>query len=389
MASKSRAAFYLCWLYAILATAIGFSEIHLIPEDRRVFFLIVKLALGWMCVPAGFALRRNPSANWPNIVVGVSFVLYPAFCGYWRISYEQSVFELLIAYALAFHVSRALFVAVSVACVGLFSVVHFMRFDFLKSQFTTPRVQDGIFVAIATGVIVLIFYVFINYERRWRESALTRFGLIGQQASNIVHDVKNLIAAPSVHAATLRRKLEGLGDPEVREILDEMQASLSRTNRLIFDLNEMARLTEAGAATTVSVRPLVHEVADLLQNQLRGIALEVRGDLELRADRALLYSVMMSLFMNAVDQFRKTAAAGRAAIVVELGEGFCRVSDNGGGFDANVLHDLAKDGRTGTTKPNGSGLGLYLVSRALSEMGGRASFRNSSDGAVVELSFPT
>jgi signal transduction histidine kinase len=386
--SKGRAAFYLCWFYAVFATIIALLEIHLIPENDRALFLIVKLTLGWMCVPAGFVLLRRPAAFWPTAVVGLSMMIYPAFCGYWRINYEQAVFELLIAYALGFRPSRRLFIAVSAGCVTLFSIVRVLRFDYLKSQFTNPAPQDGPFVAVATGGVVLIFYVFINYERRWREAALTRFGLIGQQASNIIHDVKNLIAAPSVHAATLKRKLEGFDDREVQEILEEMQTSLSRTSRLIFDLNEMARLAEDGIVSALSMRQLTHEVTDLLQNQLRGIALDIRGDLELRADRALLYSVMMSLFMNAADQLRKSKVE-QPVIVIEFENGLCRISDNGGGFDSSVLRDLVNDGRAATTKSHGSGMGLFLVTNALAELGGRASFKNSGQGAVVELKFET
>lgn len=313
--------------------------------------------------------------------------IYPGFCGWWRINYEYAVFQLLIAYALAFRVSRAMFVGVTVSCISLFGITRIYRFDYLKSQFTAPQPLDGALIAAAIGVIVLIFYVFVNYERNWRASALSRFSLIGQHASNIIHDVKNLVATPALYSSTLSRKLASYEDPEVQEILRELQSSLTRTNKLIYDLNEMARLTEGAVASRViALRHLVHEVSDLLQNQLNGVDLEIKGDLEIPADRALLYSVLLSVFMNSIDQFRRNKSPN-PKILVEFEDALCRITDTGGGFDPVTLKTLTTDGRSRTTKAFGSGVGLYLVSNAMSELGGQATFKNSSSGAVVELHF--
>ena len=382
----SRASFILCWFYALYSSLVAFAEMNIIPASDRTFYLVTKFLLVWMVVPAGFALRKNPKSQWANWAVGFSMMVYPGFCGYWRINYEYAVFELLIAYALAFAVTRTMFIVVAMGSATLFSVTRIMRFEYLKPQFTSPAPTDGALIAFAIATICLIFYLFVNRQRVFRTTALMRFGLIGQHASNIIHDVKNLISTPSVHAATLKRKLETNTDPEVHEIIDELQTSLSRTHKLVVDLNEMARLTESGHITVISLRDLVREVNDFLYIHMRGVVVEVHGDLEIKADRALLYSVLMSLFMNSVDQFRKSATE-KPMIHVHLEKSGCRILDNGGGFDSDALSSLKNEGWSRTTKSQGSGMGLYLVTHALNELGGAASFSNTTNGASVELRF--
>jgi signal transduction histidine kinase len=194
--------------------------------------------------------------------------------------------------------------------------------------------------------------------------------------ATVSHDLRNPL---SVVALTLGR-LRGM--PEVVEraggSLDRAQVALSRVNRLLDDLLEIARI-EAGALNLACERTwpaeLVADAVNLhrpLADQ-RGIDLRVASGEDLPAvsvDRHRVGQVLSNLIGNAL----KFTPSGRSVEVSAHAAGACVcfvVADTGPGIPADQLPRLFdRFYRAPGVKESGTGLGLAIVKGIVEAHGG-------------------
>jgi signal transduction histidine kinase len=198
-------------------------------------------------------------------------------------------------------------------------------------------------------------------------------------AAGIAHDANNLLTA-------LRCELEAMTpasppDPEALEI------ALTSV-RGIEDLNR--RLANAGRQrTSVDVRELdvlrsVRELVDSLKShhEVRGCVLHVvggEGEMTLRTSPTLLAQAVGNLVVNAAE-----ATHGRGRVEVRLSadrDTVCiEVHDDGPGVPearrANLFTALE------TTKPSGTGLGLYSTRVCVQAVGGDVEVGDSPLGGA-------
>jgi len=102
--------------------------------------------------------------------------------------------------------------------------------------------------------------------------------------------------------------------------------------------------------------------------------------------RTTLVELLIILMRNAVEAME---GAGRGRIVLERGDGRCRLSveDEGVGFDPEVVSRIFEPGYT--TKEKGSGFGLFLARRMLHDHGGELTLEQAADGgALVRMELP-
>ena len=111
------------------------------------------------------------------------------------------------------------------------------------------------------------------------------------------------------------------------------------------------------------------------------------GDLELVGDSTALRQAFSNLLRNSADAARDGART-RVQVTAEIADDAVRLvfSDNGCGIPQENLSRLFVP--FFTTKATGTGLGLPLVHRIVTEHGGTVAVRSDSSGTVFTLSFP-
>lgn len=216
-------------------------------------------------------------------------------------------------------------------------------------------------------------------ERRALEASLQRherLSAMGELASGVAHEVRNPLNAIGVIAQRLQREFTPTEDgDEYGQLTRTVRDEVGRVNNIVRQFLELARppalrlaATDLDALLAGTERVARHEAED------RGVDLVTDvGDLgTARVDAEQLQQAILNLLVNAID-----AAAGQAeanATVTVVGrrteEGYTiAVTDTGPGIpatDRERIFDLYF-----TTKPAGTGLGLALVHRVVTEHGGR------------------
>lgn len=186
--------------------------------------------------------------------------------------------------------------------------------------------------------------------------------------------------------------------PEVRERLEHINQSASRTSRLATQLLALAR-SEPDAhvvdpITFVDLKTLVEEHVDewvrmaALKNIDLGFELKSAGT---TGKTVLLREMLRNLVHNALEY---SAANGNVTIRCSIVDGHCvfEVEDNGPGIPAELRAKIfERFYRCPGTSGTGSGLGLAIVQEVALAHGARVSVKDSSEGpgTTITVTFPT
>lgn len=218
-----------------------------------------------------------------------------------------------------------------------------------------------------------------------------RAAATGDLARQVNHDIKNGLAP-------IRNVLRHLAQTAERDpatlaaIYAERRGTLESSIEYLDELaRNYARLSPTLGRGVTDPRPVVLEVA-------RGVSV-VTVDVrvpdalpKIRADAVVLHRILDNLVSNAVDAL--DAKPGQITVAAEpVGDGGGRrvrftVSDTGRGMTRSELDHAFNDFYT--TKPAGTGLGLSVVRRLLTDVGGSVKADTApGEGSTFTVEIPT
>ncbi|MCA1686145.1 MAG: two-component sensor histidine kinase [Planctomycetia bacterium] len=223
-----------------------------------------------------------------------------------------------------------------------------------------------------------------SQARAIQQEKMAAFGLL---AAGIAHEVGNPLAAVSTLVQMLQRRDP---DPYTAGKLELASREVLRIQRTVRELIDFSR----PASTAVGrVRPseVVGEALGIAKyyprTKQRAITTEVPDDIPaVRGVRDHLTQVVLNLVLNAVDA---TETGGAIAIEARVrGDAIeLTVEDNGRGI--NLADRCRLFQPFFTTKPHGTGLGLFVCRQVVEEMGGRLTYKTEpGQGSVFTVRLP-
>jgi signal transduction histidine kinase len=200
------------------------------------------------------------------------------------------------------------------------------------------------------------------------------FAMLGRLAAGVSHEIRNPLAALFLHVDLLEEELQQ-PTPEsatqVIQVLAEIRMNLARLEDLVQDYLTLVRTSQI-ERTPQNLGAVLQvwavEWQQLATSQgvlLRLEALEDLGPVALHA--STLRRAVLNLVQNALDAMPQggtlTLTGQRTATHVQL-----RIRDTGRGIPTEQLAKIFEP--LYTTKPGGSGLGLYIVQEIVAAHGG-------------------
>jgi signal transduction histidine kinase len=219
------------------------------------------------------------------------------------------------------------------------------------------------------------------------------FALLGRLAAGVSHEIRNPLATIALNVDLLEEELHQPspeGAAEVAEAFTEIKTNLARLDDLVQDYLSLVRVS-AIQRDPVDLKTIVMQFAQEITPMLtaRSIALHLDG-LDLLGTVALhpntFRRVLLNLAHNAMDAMPQggtlTFHGQRNASMVQLD-----VRDTGVGIPpehyAQIFEPLH------TTKPGGTGLGLYIVQEVLAAHGGQVAVQSTvGHGTTFTITLP-
>lgn len=216
------------------------------------------------------------------------------------------------------------------------------------------------------------------------------------QAAAVAHEINLPLSTLLLNTRLLIEQASDQMPKEQRERLELMGVEAQRVVTTIEKMRTMLRnvqtehrpvdLTQVARSALLQVRSALRKEGVTLS---RDSSLE--RPVEVQGDPTQIQIAIVNLLRNAIEALRRRdpdAPSPEIAMAMEHSEAGVEliVDDNGPGFpdDTHTITPLE------TTKPEGTGLGLFVVETTMANHGGTVQIgRSSSGGARVRLCFPT
>jgi PAS domain S-box-containing protein len=221
-----------------------------------------------------------------------------------------------------------------------------------------------------------------------------RQAAMGEMIANIAHQWRQPLNALALVIANVAdaQAMGALDEATLDRAVADANRLIQRMSATITDFRNFFRPDKV--KRPFSMLEQVEAAIELVGASFRGrqITIEIEAPVD-----AMLWGypneyaqVVLDLLVNAKDAIIATgAAAGHVHVDVSVvdGEGWLWVRDTGGGIPEDVLDKVFQP--YFSTKPNGTGIGLYMSKTIIEKnMGGRLSARNVPGGAELEVVVP-
>lgn len=235
----------------------------------------------------------------------------------------------------------------------------------------------------AAGAIVFLE----DLGRAQAQAQQLKLAALGRLTANIAHEVRNPLSAIN-HAAELLNENEALPETE-RRLVGIIHTNATRINRIVSDVLELNRRDRL-QAESFDLEPFLSALTEEI-TQVEGIPpghllTSVVSGPRIRFDRGHLNQILWNLLRNAWQhsQHREGSVRISARPGYSAGHVILEVQDDGEGVSPSNRGQLFEP--FFTTRPGGTGLGLY-VARQLAEANG-ASLElvdRSNSGALFRI----
>jgi signal transduction histidine kinase len=223
----------------------------------------------------------------------------------------------------------------------------------------------------------------LHLERELAERE--RLAALGQMAASISHNLKNPLGSIKT---ILQVQLENSELPD--SLRPETKMVLAEINRLSSTLSQLLKfsrptlLGEAAPPASSDAQTVLSEVLTVLNHEAekRGVNIVVQpppssqsapATFVVAASKEALHDIFSNLLLNALEA---SPSGGKIEIAMESTNGFYEVTitDEGPGIPADLQQKILQP--FFTTKTQGTGLGLTIVTRRLAEISGTLTFQS-------------
>lgn len=262
----------------------------------------------------------------------------------------------------------------------------------IASMFSLAMVTIG--VAFSVCVLLVVWMMHREHQRERKRRAEEHLAFAGVMANGIVHDFRNPMSSLKLDIQMLGRELErgGLGDVDkLNKLSERVRKTIDRMDK-VFEEFLYASKPSGDYREAIDLAEAVSECLSILEPRLEKAAVKVTVVKPPEPVNVLVYKASFQrALMNVIVNAEQFADNNYGAITVRMSgdgkRGVVEVEDNGPGVsasDRSKIFDMFESSR-----PGGTGLGLFFARTAVERCGGRIDVVSGSyRGACFRIELP-
>ena len=294
----------------------------------------------------------------------------------------------------------------TVSCLGV-PVPTQMPFDYALFVLDKhPRQITNEQQIYAEGMALAIGASLDHNNLREKSVLMQRTALIGHLTRAMMHEINNLVGPLLFEAVNLKESLAQMtkspGKPNYEGISTEVVKIQQDIRKIVNTTKVFGRIIAKGKDEVIRVDEIIDETLSLLRDLSDRAHVVIKFIppeklMVVRSQAVVLEQIFLNVALNAIQQIAELRPdlGGWIQVNMELkhapaGASMCRilVEDNGPGIHASLWEKIFDAGFT--TRPDGSGIGLYISRNLMEEIGGKIYVSKSCilSGSLFVLEFP-
>ena len=224
-----------------------------------------------------------------------------------------------------------------------------------------------------------------------------KMSALGRVSAGISHEIGNALASMNIELFNLHKiyhKDENIKSEEIKEIYDNFHSVYNRIKSIVKSVTDFSNPGELKFALTDINKP-INTVIGLVEISLKnkGIRLEKMLTEEMKpcqADQKRIMQVILNIINNAAEALIDAEKSKRIKVISSVNNDriIVRISDSGPGVSPGLREKVFDPFYT--TKTRGTGIGLSLCQRIITDHGGLINVSSSKwGGAEFNIEIPT
>lgn len=202
-----------------------------------------------------------------------------------------------------------------------------------------------------------------------------KYEYISAKTKVISHDIKNHLSVIDLYTKIMKKRLEHVPNKELHDSLINAVTSIKKSQESIGVLLSELRIIRGLKLETLNFSKILQNAIELVKAKAEDIStrIEVFDIYEgnVLADENKLLNVLINIIYNALEALSECDGEHVIKISTEVSaDNMLKIyiTDNGCGISAENVQKIFEEGYT--SKPTGSGLGLYISKEAMKEQYG-------------------
>ena len=244
------------------------------------------------------------------------------------------------------------------------------------------------------GTIIIISNITekkINEIKTMRLESLAR---LTTAAASISHEIKNPLAAISIHVQLAKKNIasnEDVFNEKMKKHFSVIEEEIDRLNKIVVDFLFAVRPIKF-EFRMVNINAVIISILDTFQDEFAMYNIQIKKILDeslplLQGDERFLRQAFINIIVNAKHAMMKDGGVLNISTSREENVVVVLISDSGAGIPHNILNKIFEP--YFTTKETGTGLGLTMTYKVIKEHGGDIHvYSDFGKGASFKISLP-
>lgn len=226
------------------------------------------------------------------------------------------------------------------------------------------------------------------------DDAEKKYEYISTKAKLISHDIKNHLSIIDLYSKIVERRLQQADCSELKDSLTNAILSIKKSKDAIYSLVSQIRTIQSAKLETLKFSDILNNAISLVQAKLEDFNVKIElseiYDGDILADEHKLLNVLINLLYNSIDAMSNLEKERYIKISTSVSDNNMLkilIVDNGVGISSSNIQNIFNEGYT--SKPTGSGLGLYISKQNMQEQYGDLNLVSTdSNGTTFEVLIP-